>query len=286
MARRKRPALDLGRSPSDLLGLGIADDHSEGLPGRWARAMRTPAGDLDVSQLEMLMGQSPSPAELELFVQIAVELLDRDLFAWHARALATDIALHRDVLAQVPGALARAVEVVLAHAHELVVSEDEYNADEVFAAALDIVEHEPRALVALERVFVNTERVEEIRARRLHNAKTSAARIAVLTDLARAAERTDPEAAAWRWLEVIEIDRTHGEAHAEVDRLFTQLAAWDMLAQTLERRAEARLAAGDPAGALDDLVRAADLAATHLDDETLVDRLAARLAAVRDLLPR
>lgn len=281
--KRPRPRLDLSRSLNQMLGHRDVHDDTTGLTARYSRAMSTPAGSLDVAQIELLLGQGPSDDERSLLVAIAVEHLATDFFGWHANLLLVDVAYNRDVLAAQPDVERRAVEIVVAHADALA-TYDGLRAGEAVDAALALVDRDPAALDALERAFARAgdrERTQRVQQRRLAAAKTPEARTAVLVGVALTLEPQDPVEAAYAWFDVLMEAPGHEQASAAADRLFTLYEEWTTLARVLEIRAEARLARGDRDGALEDLARVADLAVTRLDSAELLERTTTRIRQLR-----
>lgn len=279
--KRPRLQLDLSRSLNQMLGHRDAHDDTTGLTSRYSRAMSAPAGSLDVAQIELLLGQSPTDDARSLLVAIAVERLTAEFFGLYADLLLVDVARNRHVLAAQPDVQRRAVETVVAHADALA-TYDGIRAEEALEAALTIVDHDPAALVALERACARAgdrERTQRVQQRRLMTAKTADARVAVLVDIARTCGPPDSVEAAYAWFDVFLEAPEHEQAGAEAIRLFTLYEEWRTVAHVLEVRAEARLARGDDEGALDDLTRAADLAVTRLGSAELLERT--RIAQLR-----
>jgi hypothetical protein len=280
---KPRPKLDLSRSLNAMLGHRDVHDDRTGLTARYSRAMSAPAGSLDVAQIELLLGQSPTDDARSLLVSIAVERLATDLFGWHADLLLVDVARNRHVLAAQPDVQRRAAELVVANADALA-TYDGLRSEEAVDAALSLVDHDPAALAALERACAragNRERTRRVQQRRLIAAKTADARIAVLVDIARALESHDAVEAAYAWFDVLVEAPGHEQAAAEAIRLFTLYEEWSTVARVLEVRAEARLARGDGEGALADLARVADLAVTRLDSAELLERTSTQIARLR-----
>lgn len=280
--KTRRPNLALSRSLNQMLGYSDRHDDTTGLTARYSRAMSTPAGSLDVAQIELLLGQGPTDDLRWLLVAIAVERLANDIFGLFADLLIVDVARNRHVLAAQPDVQRRAVEIVVAHAEELATSEPRYEA--AIDAALDLVDHDPAALVALEGAFNRAgdrERTCRVQQRRLAVAKTADARIAVLVDIARALEPQDPVEAAYAWFDVCIEAPGHEQASVEAERLFTLYEEWSTVARVLEFRAEGRLARGDSEGALQDLARVADLAVTRLGSAELLEYTSTRIAQLR-----
>lgn len=278
-----RPKLDLSRSLNHMLGHRDAHDDRTGLTARYSLAMRTPAGALDMAQIELLLGQGPTDDERSLLVAIAVELLAAEFFGWHANLLLVDVANNRHVLGAQPDVLRRAVDIVVAHADALA-TYDGLRPDEAVDAALSLVEHDPAALTALERAFVRAgdrERAQRVQQRRLTAARTPDARVVVLVDIARALEPGDSVEAAYAWFDVVLEAPGHEQAAAEAVRLFTLYEEWSTVAHVIELRAEARLARGDIDGARKDLARVADLAVQHLDSPELLERASTRIEQLR-----
>ncbi|MCY1058236.1 hypothetical protein [Nannocystis sp. SCPEA4] len=187
------------------------------------------------------------------------------------------------MLAAQPDVQRRAVEIVVAHADQLATF-DGLHAEAAITAALELVDHDPAALAALEGAFAragNRERASKVQRRRLAAATTAEARIAVLVDIARALESHDSVEAAYAWFDVLVEAPGHEQAAAEADRLFTLYEEWRTVAHVLEIRAEARLARGDSEGALEDLARATDLAVARLDSVELLERTSTRIKQLR-----
>lgn len=280
---RKRPRLDLSRSLNQMLGYRDVHDDTTGLTARYTRAMRAPARSLDVAQIELLLNQGPTDDERSLIVAIAVERLAADFFGWNANLLLVDVARHQRVLSDRPELRRRAVEIVVSHADALA-AYDGLRREEAVRAAMEIIEHDPAALVALECAFSRAgdrESTGRVQQRRLRAAGDLDARVAVLREIARELEPHDPIEAAYAWLDVLGLTAGDEEASAAAERLFTRFEEWSVVIHVLEGRAEARLLRGDRSGALADLDHVADLAATRADSPELLERTHARIARLR-----
>ena len=241
MAKR-RPRLDLSRSLNQMLGYADTIDETTGLTLRYTRAMSTPAGSLDVGQIELLFGQGPSDDLCSLLVPIAVERLASNFFGWYADLLLVDVARRRSVLAEQPEVRRRAVEIVVANADALA-SYDGIQREQALDAALTLVEHDPAALAVLADAYARAgdrENTDQVQRRRLDAAPTAEARVAVLVDIARQLEPWNPVDSAYAWLDVLDAAPGHELASAEAERLFTLYEDWGMVARVLERRADLR----------------------------------------------
>jgi hypothetical protein len=271
MASKKgRVPLALDRSIDQMLGRAPrrVDEEERGLPARWERAMSTPVGELDEMQLGTLLTQSPSEDELALLIPVAVELLARDPYA--AWVCVPRIVEHRRIVDASPELYARAVAVMAASVEQL--------SDEEQRAVLDFCGPDTvamlkmyRAAQAIEDEEGRVELVREIVKRRVARAGVG--------ELARGAELVAE--ARELLFDVLAEDAEEEVAVRELEGLCAEPAAWRRLTAVLVERAGKREERGDREAALEDLVRAADVAATRVGDERWVAVLAERIGALR-----
>ena len=138
--------------------------------------------------------------------------------------------------------LVREAKLSLGEVYEDRLAEPE-RAMAAYQAVLDIDPQQLDALKGLERIYAQTERWEDL-ARVLEAQyellSTERERISILTRLAAMYEEefVRPAEAAARLEQVLEIDPTHEEALAGLERLYRKLGQWEKLVETYERHVQ------------------------------------------------
>ena len=273
---------DWNASMNQMLGLAGTPSAGTrtGLVVAYEHAMTVPVSQLDEIQLGRFWGQSPSEAMLEVLIPTTIRHLEADIFS--AYGSPTFVALARVIQTrpQHEPAFAALLETWAQRIVEILHAPNDFlEAErEVAVAAYSAAERYPTALFAFEtemRAKGDQAMLRDLLFRRSEHAATPAERIALLCERARLCEQhMDLFAAQSAWLDVLRVDAKH----AGYDELLRLCALdpdppWTSILVTL------RTIARD-ANDVDLLRRLADLAATKLDDPTLVQELLDELATL------
>ena len=145
------------------------------------------------------------------------------------------------------------------------------DAVDAWQSVLDVAPEDQDALLALEAVHAQREdwlAVQEILQRRFDLATTPDRQILMLNQLALVArdKQESPEDAIVHLHRILDIDNTHFDTYAELERLLGKTERWHDLIELLERLADVYGTLGQSAQEIACLARAADVWETSLDN--------------------
>ncbi len=138
-------------------------------------------------------------------------------------------------------------------------------------SVLDLEPDDLSALGALEAAYGRAGdwmAVSDLQTRRLALATSTWDKVAIHAEMARTAEdkRQSVDDAIASWYAVLDVDKTHQPAYAELDRLLSAAGRSHDLVELLEKKAELLAAIGDGPGEIAALARAADVWEGQLDN--------------------
>lgn len=267
----RRPRFDWHASMNTMLGL-----RAEPLTGEWRTslvvgyhaAMQVPVCDLDELQLGRFWGQGPSDDMLAVLIPTTIRHLERDLLALHGRAMFGYLTRLDGRQWPELAALSALIEGWAPRLVEILRDPGRPLQREVAELVLYTAERHPAALLAFETAYRAAGDLEGVARMLAARAKASAgeARVALLVERAQTCEQAlDLAEAEYAWIDLV-IDLPD-RAHEEAMRLcaLDPDPPWGYFVIKLREAAAALPARRDELRR-----RAADLAATKLDDPALV----------------